>query len=414
MSYKISGKLLKDYQKRILLPLLRGEKKHLMLINPRRSGKSVMVFYMVNYLINKYYLDHGKPSNALIMAPKASQCRNIYIENILDDGRKLIDIANAKFIESRLTLEYKFGSRIKFSGSDLVDNAIGQSSNVIVLDEYALGKSDAFNRLYPMVNYSKGNFIISSTPRGKNHLYKLFQQLKINKDWLVVHENVLSLKLMTLEEYEAIPMSRNLKEQEFMTSWESPYDNAIYDKPNIAKLSFVKSNRVILSCDLGMRDATAILLAQIDGTTINIIHSQEYVNMSFEDTINDIRRYCDYYGIVIDEWLVPHDTSKREHLTGKSRLDYLIECGYNTNLVTKCGIMDGIELVRKHWSNIIFNEDTIAIERLKAYVMDKETERPQHDINSHMADALRYLIVGIMMDNDIIEYKNYYNNRRVI
>jgi hypothetical protein len=57
--------------------------------------------------------------------------------------------------------------------------------------------------------------------------------------------------------------------------------------------------------------------------------------------------------------------------------------------------MDGIEIVRKMWHNIIFNEGTMAIERVKAYITDVKTQKPKHDDASHMADALRYLVLGL-------------------
>jgi hypothetical protein len=411
--YIINGSMLRQYQLNIIKPILDGTKKHLFMVLPRRSGKSTLLFWLQNYLINKYYVQTGKPCQAAIFAPLVSQCRTIYVENILDDGRKLIQTSNAKFIESRLSLEYPFGSNLKLSSSDNVDNFIGASPRVVALDEYALGKPDAFDRLYPMVNYARGNFIISSTPRGKNHFYDLHQRFKDNPDWHVVHENVLSLGIMTQKEYDDIPMDENLKQQEFMTSYESPFQNAIYSQPNIKHINIDNNMEYILSIDLGQRDATSIIIAQVTyEQDINIIYSIEYYNQSLEDTLYFINKFQEDNNFTVSQWLVPHDTSQRDYITGRSRLSFLQDNNINTKLITRCGIMDGIELVRRKWHKIFFNTDTLAIERIKAYVTDANSDKPKHDGNSHMADALRYLALGVYDNDNDVEYSNYYNVKR--
>ena len=397
LKYKITGKMLRSYQLDIVRAILDKNTtyKHLLYIAPRRSGKSVLFDYLTNALVNKIWLDDKMPVNATIFAPQQKQCRAIYIDNILSDGKKLVEIHNAKFYESRLSLEYSFGSKIKFSGSDMIDSQMGSGNKIIVLDEYALAKPNVFQRVYPMIQATDGHMIVGSTPRGRNHLHELYEQVKDNPDWLVVHTDVFKLGLMTQEEYDALPMHENYKRQEFLCSWDSPFENAIYLEPNIAKLSINHNLGVYIGIDLGIRDATAIVIGQLEGEKINIIHSFETTNTSLEDVCTILIKYLNDNDLHIIQMYVPHDANQRDYITGKSRYNYLLEKGLPVQLVTRSGIMDGIEIVRKMWHNIIFNECTIAIERVKAYITDVKTQKPKHDGSSHMSDAIRYLILGL-------------------
>jgi hypothetical protein len=413
MKYKITGKSLRPYQREAVSAIVNGKRKHLLLIAPRRSGKSVEIFYIVNALINKYWIDTKMPVNATIFAPQAKQCRAIYVDNILSDGKKLFELSNGKFLESRLSLEYGFGSKIKFTGSDMIDNHMGAGNKIVVLDEYALSKSESFQRLYPMVQATDGHMIVCSTPRGRNHLYDLYEQVKDNHEWLVIHTDVFKLGIMTQEEYDYLPMHENYKRQEFLCSWDSPFEHAIYTDPNIENIEIDYNLPTYLSIDLGMADATSVIIAQLDCEHIKVIHSFETTNTSLAVVAEMILTWLQDNNLILNTMYVPHDTNVRDYITGKSRYDYLVECGLPIESVTRCGLMDGIELVRKQWHNITFNTDTMAIERVKAYITDPNTKKPKHDDASHTADALRYLIVGL---DDVINvgeaipdrYETYY------
>ncbi len=404
--YRITGKLLRNYQKEIVMPLLTRQKQNALIVQPRRSGKSFTNFYLVNALINQYYVEDRMPVNSTIFAPEQKQCREIYIDNIMSDGRKMIDISNGKFMSSRLSIEYEFGSKIKFTGSDKIDSAMGAGNKIVILDEAALGKPEAFQRLYPMVQQTNGHMIVTSTPRGRNHFYELYEMAKNNPKWLVIKEDVFSLGLMTQQEYDEIPMDENYKRQEFLCSWDSPFENAIYSEPNVEKL-VITNAAVYISFDLGIGDATAIVIAQVVNDNIRIIKTLEFVNTSLEDSCSQLTQWLRDNNLLHRRLFLPHDASVRDLITGRSRFDYVHEQGFNTQLVERRGLMDGIDIVRRNWHRIIFQDGDKSIERVKAYVMDKYTKKPKHDDNSHMADAIRYLVVGIENDRGIEIVTNY-------
>lgn len=418
MSYTISGKLLRDYQKKILEPIFNGDKKHLFLVMPRRSGKSTMTFYTSNRYINKYYKETNKPCNCKIFAPKAAQAREIYVDNILSDGRKLINISNSKFIQSRLTCEYPFGSQIKFSGSDVIDNSMGGGANVVVLDEYALGKDTAYDRVMPIIRETNGMMIICSTPRGKNHFYDLYLDVKNDKDWHVVKEDVFSLGLMTKEEYTSINMSENLKAQDYLTSWDSPYDGAVYEAPNYDNTYIFNPNKKLYaSIDIGQSDACAVGFAQFNGDDINFIYSFELINTSLENISKIIKQYLEKISCNLSnfELFAPHDVEVRDTWSGVSRMQNLRNYGFNVTRVLKTGIMDGIEYVRTIWHNIKFNEkdNFQCIENIKKYVTNKYTNMPEHRF-SHSPDMVRYMSIGYKSIKGATIYQTYQKYERRI
>lgn len=394
--------MLRDYQLDIVRPLIRGEKKHAFIVLPRRSGKSVVVFYLVNALINMYWKRDRMPVNATIFAPEQKQCREIYVDNILSDGRKLPEITNGRLIESRLSVEYKFGSKIKLAGSDRIDSRMGSGNKIVVLDEYALNKSDMpFQRLYPMIVNTDGHMIIPTTPRGKNHAHELFEMVKKSHDWLIVYADVFMLGLMTQEEYDDIPMHPNLKAQEFLCSWDSPFENAIYLAPQVKSATYNPSYSLYAAIDFGMADAQAVVFAQIINGDINVIHSFEDRGCGIDVSADKIIAYLDSIGhsLFDFELYIPHDASQRlpigmgEH----SRETILTSKGIRCTRVPRAGVIEGIDVVRRIYHTIYFDTDCgIVTERLKSYVTDRVTKMPKHDDSSHMADAVRYLINGIV------------------
>ena len=418
MSYRITGKLLRPYQRDIIRPSITNQKKHLLLIAPRRSGKSFMNCYMVNALTNKIYLETGMPINSTIFAPQQKQCREIYIDNILTDGRKLPSICNGRLIQSRLTIEYPFGSKIKFTGSDNIDSKVGAGNKIIVLDEYTISKPEAFQYVYPMIHSTDGHMIVSSTPRGRNHLYDLYERTLNDPKWLVVKTDVIQLGLMTWDEYHALPMEENYKRQEFLCDWDASFLNAVYATPNLTTRDYTPGYQLYAGIDLGMQDFMAIVFAQWIDEKVYIIGDVECNNTPLQElTANHILPFLQKYNLTYSnlKMFVPHDCSQVDMITGDGRRAYLQNLGIDCETVSTRNLMEAIDKIRSQWHTIFFNQDNSkrAIERIKSYVNDQRTHTPKHDDSSHMADALRELILGLIKNTklitDVIQYESYYN-----
>ena len=101
------------------------------------------------------------------------------------------------------------------------------------------------------------------------------------------------------------------------------------------------------------------------------------------------------------QMLMPWDISIREQTTGKSRLEYVENLGFEVETAQKLSIEDGINAVRVLLSQCWFDEKKCAdgIDRLENYRKKYDPRRgeflktPEHDLSSHGADAFRTLAV---------------------
>jgi phage terminase large subunit len=88
---------------------------------------------------------------------------------------------------------------------------------------------------------------------------------------------------------------------------------------------------------------------------------------------------------------------------GRSRTDTLRTLGITATVVANIGVMDGINAVRRLFDRFWFDREKAGplVEALSLYRRDYDDKRalfranPLHDWTSHMADAMRYLAVGI-------------------
>ena len=413
-TYKISGKMLKSYQLSILKQLLYGEKQHFIGCLPRKGGKSVLSFYTANAFVCRSY---PEIMHCIILAKEKAQVKEIYEKNLLENGKPLMSILppSARYIPYQSEIVYANGSTIKFHGADDVENLRGGRYDMIIGDEMATWKKGAIDVLIPCLrDINKSVLFLISTVRGKNEYYQLMQRYKDHPKWIVLKETVFSLGIMTQQEYDEYPMEENMKRQELLNDVDSAFIGAIYAKPNTANNIYIKGYEVYISVDLGdSDDATAILFCQVVNNKINIFHSVEYISENTDEEIADILRILREYGISLSQCIMflPHDGNRINKLDGRSRKSHYSQVGFECRTVPNCkvGVMDGIQMVRYAWINIIFDEVGCggmngSIERIKSYVKD-DNDRPKHDKSSHIADALRYLIIGLEAEMIITSWR---------
>jgi hypothetical protein len=99
--------------------------------------------------------------------------------------RRLLHETGWRANEQRLEWIYKGGPFIAVKGADMrADDLAGGAYRTIVCDEYALWKKPDIKQkiLAPMLADFNGQFIISSTKRGKNHFWTLHNEAKANPE----------------------------------------------------------------------------------------------------------------------------------------------------------------------------------------------------------------------------------------
>lgn len=186
-------------------------------------------------------------------------------------------------------------------------------------------------------------------------------------------------------------------------SWEGMGVEGSYYKKQLDQA--LKENRLDLNiydpllpvytwCDLGIGDSFAIVYAQLHGLEIRVIDYDEFEGESLGEAIKRMKEkpytYEDHYA--------PFDIEVRELGSGKSRKEIAESLGVRYEVVPRVSVDDGINAVRMRLQGCWFDKKAeLLVKRLKRYRKEFDDKRgvyknkPYHDINSHGADAFRYM-----------------------
>jgi hypothetical protein len=149
--------------------------------------------------------------------------------------------------------------------------------------------------------------------------------------------------------------------------------------------------------DIGISDNCVILFVQYCGKEIRIIDAIEQNNKGVQDYIAQIKRYESDKGYRYAKHLLPHDANAREKFTGKSILEQFESYYKNVECLPRLGLADGIYSTKLMFPKLWIDNKTNVVDRLRNYKrvwnerLQSYNEEPLHDINSHMADAVRYV-----------------------
>ncbi len=426
MKYTLDGSILYPEQLEFVKAML-NEKQHAINIKSRGGGKSFENFYLANAYVVKN-LVAGKIKNVLICATEKIQTREIYAENIMHTGNKMFDILPpfAKYVEykNRISYQYNAGSRtirssIVFGGSDNYESLRGGRYDLIIGDEFARWKPEAFQAIWGCLRQNMqrqiiGKFVGISTVNGENHVYDMFKKYKDDPKWYVKLRTCFDLG-MTQEEYDALPMSENMKRQEFLCDWHASADGAVFSSPKIDdSIAYNPNYPVYGALDIGgQKDYMAAVFGQKINGKLFILNSFRFVgseiNQSIIDkTIDEIYKYLKHINCKEFLLYLPHDANVKELMSIETRMQRIANSGIPVELLSKRNIIECRDFIRTIWHTIYFKSGEL-VESLKQYKIDQTTGLPKHDKFSHEADALSYLVLGTNQK----EYKNrltYYHN----
>lgn len=404
----------RSYQIPILDALENKGYKRVLAIMPRRAGKDVTAFnYCIRYLLKK-------PCVIYYIFPTYSQGRKILFDSITNAGQRILEYIPKEVIESmnqqEMKVRFKNGSLFQIVGSDNYDSLVGTNPQGIVFSEYALQDPRAYQYLRPILAANDGWALFLSTPRGKNHMWELYNIAKENPDWFCYK--------LTLDDTQHIPlieierernegiMSEDLIQQEYYTSFEMGVEGSYYAKyldnmrikGQIGIVPWEPGFKVHTAWDLGVRDSTTIIFFQTIGQTVRIIDCYDKNKEGLEHYIGVLRSKPYQYG----KHIAPHDIRVREFGSGMTRIDKARELGITFIITPDLSIMDGIEAVRSTLPKIWMDEEKCKplIKSLEGYRQEFDAKRkvykshPLHDQNSHYADSMRYLAISLPKTRD--------------
>jgi len=404
----------RPYQVPILDALENKGYRRVLAIMPRRAGKDLTAFnFCIRFLLKNiavcYYI-----------FPTYSQGRKILWESITNTGQRILEYIPKEVIESsngqEMKIRFKNGSLFQIVGSDNFDSLVGTNPRLIIFSEYALQDPRAYQYLRPILAANDGIACFLSTPRGKNHLFELYQMAMYNPEWFVYKLTLDDTKHIPLIEIERERaegiMSEDLIQQEYFTSFDLGVEGSYYSKymdrlrlkGQIGIVPWDPSARVHTFWDLGIRDSTCIIFAQVQGQILRIIDCYDKNKEGLEHYVGVINSKPYLYG----KHVAPHDIRVTEFGSGMTRWAKAQSLGINFVIAPDLSIMDGIEMVRSTLPKVWIDEEKCKplIKALEGYRQEFDAKRrvykpnPLHDQNSHYADCMRYLAISLPKTRD--------------
>jgi hypothetical protein len=174
---------LRPYQQDAYDKFREGHRRQI-LIWHRRAGKDMYGMSLARQEIREH------PGNYIHCFPKHTQARRALWQGVDPRrGERFIEAAFGDLIVKRnqteMLLEMENGSTWQLVGSDNYDRIVGSNILGIVFSEWALCDPRAWDYLRPIIRENGGWVLFITTYRGRNHAWRMVQELQDNPDWYV-------------------------------------------------------------------------------------------------------------------------------------------------------------------------------------------------------------------------------------
>ena len=412
------------HQKRIFEAVRNN--KHVLAIIHRRSGKDVCC---VNLWVYRALIRVG---THVYLFPQTNQSRAVIWNGMDFDGNPFLNNIPSCLIkkknEARMEIELINGSRLLLCGSNNYDSLMGSNPVTIIYSEYALHHPLARQYLNPILVQNNGLEIIQSTPRGKNHLFDVYDIVRDNPKYHVEYLNIKEtfkcdgspiITESQIADARNMGMSEEMFQQEFLVSFEVGNLGAYFTREmaemdkegRITNLVCNPNQPLHTAWDLGSSDATACWLFQLDGNYINLLHI-------IHDNSQPLKWYLEKADLIRQslkcKWgnhFAPHDILQKhqgyEHC--ESRIIQARRAGWNFQVTPKVNFDDGIESMRYIFPKLRIDKNNCKIgvtaireyQRLYDDIKGCYATKPLDNWATHIADALRYLALNYRRLYDI-------------
>lgn len=396
----------RPYQLPIFKALEEDGFKKILVIWPRRAGKDMVSFQL---LIRAAFRRVG---SYYYVFPTFSSGRRILWDAICSDGTAVLDFIPKEVIESKneqmMRIKLINGSLIQIIGSqDFNKTLIGTNPVGFIFSEYALQDENAYKFSKMIIQANDGFACILSTPRGRNHLYDLYQIAKVNpKHWFTSFLTIKDTKHVSEEEIQAEvdrgELSWEMAQQEWYCDFNLGIEGSVYGtvldrmrlNGQIGNVPWQPQYKVETAWDIG-NEGTSIIFFQSIGQVFHIIDHYEKSREQLEFYVNILNSKPYTYG----RHYFPFDMKITEWGGKKfTRVEKARQLGIKADIVDSVGLEDGIEYVKSSMSKIWIDEKKCEhlIAALENYRYEYDTIRsmyknkPVHDKWSHACDALRY------------------------
>jgi phage terminase large subunit len=354
--------------------------------------------------------------------PTYAQAKKVIWDGIDGSGFRFLNhfppelVANKNETEMKITLNQ--GSIFQLIGTDNMDHVVGTNPVGCVFSEYALMNPRAWDLVRPILRENGGWALFIYTPRGKNHGFRLWEDVKQNPDWFTQKLTIRDTGVLTDLDMQAERlegMDEDLLQQEYFCSFSGNVQGSYYarqidalyatvDKdgnpqPRITKVPWDPALPVHTWWDIGIGDSTAIWFMQAYGQEIRLIDYLEKSGEGLPYYVRELKAKPYVYG----DHVMPHDISVREFTSGVARIETAQKLGLRPiRVAQKLPLEDGIDAVRRLLPRCWFDADKChrGLDALQQYHKEWDEGRqeysrtPEHDWSSHGADAFRTGAVG--------------------
>lgn len=393
----------------------------------RRGGKDLTAMHQTCKMM------HKRRGAYWHIFPTAEQGRKALWEGFTRDGVRTMEQVFPAAIrksprdwlpKAEMVVELKCGSIWRLLGSDQME-VVGAGPMGVVFSEYALAKPRTWDLMRPMLRENDGWMWAITTPRGKNHAWKLYEMARKEPGWFCDLKTLFDTRAydpeQTIAEERASGMPEELIAQEYLCDWTAANVGSFYgaslaalEKAGRLGVAFEPEERdeVQTAWDIGRADSTSIWWFRPSRGGLDVL---DHYSSHTEDPA--------HYFAVVDErgqrygwryrrhWL-PHDA---RHKTAATKVSYLDQArehfgGGMVQIVPDFSLRDGIAAVRwllgkdnpatrfhARCSAVVGPKDCDGIDALKSYHREWDdedkcfSEVPVHDWSSHTADAARYM-----------------------
>lgn len=409
---------LRDYQVPAWSAFFKEGKKRGVAVWHRRAGKDK---FSIN-LINGKALE--RKGNYFYLFPEQRQARRNIWNGIDKNGIRFLDHFPPSLLASEpnnteMLIRYINGSTFQLLGSDNYDSLMGGNPVGAIFSEFSLHNPIGWELIKPILNENGGWAFFQGTPRGTNHLYKMYSQAKNNPNWfsqfLTINDTVDEkgnpvVTAAQIEEDRAEGSPEEIIQQEYYCSFTAGNVGSYYGKylakarakGNVKNFDIDPRLPVFTFWDLGISDYTCIWFMQPYKKEMRLINYYEFNGEGLDHYFNVLHEFGKKHQLQYRAHFAPHDMKVRELTTGKSRFEYALSRGFRFQIVPNIPIQDGIDAVRAQFPSLIFHETNCKqgldciMEYRKKYSEEHHcySDKPLHNWASHGADALRYLVVG--------------------
>lgn len=358
--------------------------------------------------------------------PTYTQGKKVIWDGIDGDGLRVRDHIPPELVEATNATEMKItlttGSIIQIVGSDNIDSLVGTNPVGLVFSEYSLQNPEAWDYLRPILRENGGWAVFNGTPRGHNHLYRLYMMALNNADWLASKLDWRQTGVLSeadIEAERASGMSDDMIAQEFGVDFEVANQGSYYGRlmaaaraaGRVGLVPYDPTLKVHTISDLGVSDDTSMGFVQIKGNAIFGIDYYANSGEGFDHYAHMLDEKHEKLGYRYGVHIAPHDAGHRSKNDAITYAENALKYGYRLHVLPNASFEAGIELTRSMLPRVYWNAATceVWVNALESYArkwnaaMGVWGDEPQHNQYSHPADMTRYLAqaekAGLLVDS---------------